>query len=140
MNGYSFSRYFIPDDGRICHEIHIELEMHSLMDMINISLGTAAVIVLLGMAVVFFVLILLMLVTKLTSRFFISREKRNTAQEKEAPPVIAADKAEPAPGSAGELKLYDTDPRDAAMIMAIVADKMGKPLNELRFKSIKEIK
>jgi hypothetical protein len=26
------------------------------------------------------------------------------------------------------------------MIMAIVADKMGKPLNELRFISIKEVK
>ena len=45
-----------------------------------------------------------------------------------------------APGSAGEVKLYDTDPRDAALIMAIVADKLGKPLNELRFKSIKEVK
>ena len=51
----------------------------------------------------------------------------------------AAD-APKAPGTAGELKLYDTDPRDAAMIMAIVANKMGKPLNELRFKSIKEVK
>ena len=46
----------------------------------------------------------------------------------------------PAPGSAGQLKLYDTPDRDAAMIMAIVANKMGKPLNELRFKSIKEVK
>ena len=45
-----------------------------------------------------------------------------------------------APGTAGELKLYDTDPRDAAMVMAIVADKLGKPLNELRFKSIREVK
>jgi hypothetical protein len=26
------------------------------------------------------------------------------------------------------------------MIMAIVADKLGKPLNELRFRSIKEVK
>jgi len=26
------------------------------------------------------------------------------------------------------------------MLMAIVADKMGKPLNELRFISIKEVK
>ena len=51
-----------------------------------------------------------------------------------------AKKAAPAPGSAGELKLYDTDPRDAALIMAIVADHLGKPLNELRFKSIKEVK
>ena len=40
----------------------------------------------------------------------------------------------------GEVKLYDVSDRDAAMIMAIVADKLGKPLNELRFKSIKEVK
>ena len=45
-----------------------------------------------------------------------------------------------APGSAGELKLHDVEPKTAAMLMAIVADKMGKPLNELRFKSIKEVK
>ena len=49
-------------------------------------------------------------------------------------------KKELAPGSAGEVKIYDTDPRDAAMIMAIVADKLQKPLNELRFVSIKEVK
>ena len=45
-----------------------------------------------------------------------------------------------APGTAGELKLHDVEPRTAAMLMAIVADKMGKPLNELRFISIKEVK
>ena len=45
-----------------------------------------------------------------------------------------------APGSAGQLKLYDTPPKTAAMLMAIVADKLGKPLNELRFISIKEVK
>ena len=44
-----------------------------------------------------------------------------------------------APGSAGEIKLYDTDLRDAAMIMAIVADELKKPINELRFISIKEV-
>ena len=32
------------------------------------------------------------------------------------------------------------DPKTAAMLMAIVADKTGKPLNELRFISIKEVK
>ena len=52
-------------------------------------------------------------------------------------PAVPAEKA---PGTAGELKLYDTDPRDAAMIMAIVADTLGKPLNELRFISIREVK
>jgi len=45
-----------------------------------------------------------------------------------------------APGSAGRLKLHDVPPKTAAMLMAIVADKMGKPLNELRFISIKEVK
>ena len=47
---------------------------------------------------------------------------------------------EPAKGTAGEIKLYDVSDKDAAMIMAIVASQMGKPLNELRFKSIKEVK
>ena len=47
---------------------------------------------------------------------------------------------EPAKGTAGEIKLYNVSDKDAAMIMAIVASQMGKPLNELRFKSIKEVK
>ncbi len=45
-----------------------------------------------------------------------------------------------APGSAGQIKLHDVPPKTAAMLMAITADKIGKPLNELRFISIKEVK
>ena len=55
-----------------------------------------------------------------------------------AEPVVEAPKPT-APGSAGDLKLYNVEPRTAAMLMAIVADKTGKPLNELRFISIKEV-
>ena len=57
-------------------------------------------------------------------------------------PVAAAPAAAPAeaPGTAGQLKTYDVPPKTCAMLMAIVADKMGKPLNELRFISIKEVK
>ena len=44
-----------------------------------------------------------------------------------------------APGAAGQLKLHNVEPKTAAMLMAIVADKLGKPLNELRFISIKEV-
>ena len=65
--------------------------------------------------------------------------KRKAAKAPAAAPAAPAAPAA-APGTAGELKLYDTDPRDAAMVMAIVADKLGKPLNELRFKSIREVK
>ena len=64
------------------------------------------------------------------------------AQTAPAPaPVLLNDENKPlAPDSAGQLKLHDVDPKTAAMLMAIVADKTGKPLNELRFISIKEIK
>ena len=44
-----------------------------------------------------------------------------------------------APGAAGEVKLNNVDPKTAAMLMAIVADKMQKPINELRFISVKEV-
>ena len=54
-------------------------------------------------------------------------------------PMPAPTAAKPAPGTAGELKLYNVEERDAAMVMAIVADKLGKPLNELRFISIREV-
>jgi len=46
----------------------------------------------------------------------------------------------PAKGSLGQLELWDTDEPTAAMVMAIVADQMKAPLNELRFKSIRKVK
>ena len=57
--------------------------------------------------------------------------------ETPAPQPVAAPTA---PGSAGGVKLHNVEPKTAAMLMAIVADKMGKPINELRFISIKEVK
>lgn len=62
----------------------------------------------------------------------------------EAAPVEDPSADEPAPqpeapGSAGRIKLHNVEPKTAAMIMAIVADKTGKPLNELRFISIREV-
>ena len=44
-----------------------------------------------------------------------------------------------APGTAGQVKLHNVEPKTAAMLMAIVADKLQKPINELRFISIKEV-
>ena len=45
-----------------------------------------------------------------------------------------------APGSAGHIKRFDVPDKEAAMIMAIVANKLDTPLNELHFVSIKEVK
>ena len=61
------------------------------------------------------------------------------AVEVEEVPAAPAPEAPKAPGSAGGVKLYNVEPKTAAMLMAIVADKMQKPLNELRFISIKEV-
>ncbi len=109
-------------------------------DLINISIPNAGIIALLGYLVVFLGLVMLMVVVMVMGRIMVARaRKAQAAAVAEAAPVEAAPVAE-APGTAGELKLYDTDPRDAAMIMAIVADTLGKPLNQLRFISIKEVK
>lgn len=107
--------------------------------MVNVSIGTAAIIVVLGMGVVFLGLILLMLVTQIVGKIMTSR----TAKSEKAPAAqmaAAPAPARPAPGSAGPVKLYDVPDRTAAMLMAIVANRTGKPLNELRFISIREIK
>lgn len=111
-----------------------------MQELVNISVGTGGVVALLGYMVVFFGLILLMLTVMIMSRIMIASEKKKKAVPVPVSAAAPVPAAPAAPGSAGELKLYDTEPRDAAMIMAIVADTLGKPLNELRFISIKEVK
>ena len=103
--------------------------------MVNVSIGTAAIIVVLGMGVVFLGLALLMWVTQLMGKIMAGRRKKAAAA-----PNVQPVSAKPAPGSAGQVKLYDVPDRTAAILMAIVANKIGKPLNELRFLSIREIK
>ena len=123
-------------------------------DLVNISMPNAAIVAVLGYAVVFFGLILLMLVVTCMGKIFIAKDKKAAEKAAAAKADVAAVpvaphtkgeivlpvQAQPAPGTAGTLKLYDVEPKTAAMIMAIVANKMGKPLNELRFISIKEVK
>ena len=100
-----------------------------------------------GLLVVFFALILLMAIIKIMTAVGDSAEKKAAlAAAAAAPDAAAAPAAEPAkaekpgPKYTRELKLWDTDPRDAAMIMAIVAETTQIPLKELQFLSIKEIK
>ena len=98
---------------------------------------------LLGICVVFFALALLICLIVIMSKLNLSDEPKKAKGAAPAAATASAGSAPAdvplAPGSAGDLKLYDTNPRDAAMIMAIVADELQKPLNELRFLSIREI-
>ena len=105
--------------------------------MVNVSIGQAGIYALLGYAVVFFGLILLMTVIMILGKSFSKKE----AVKAPAPAPVMAEPIPPktAPGAAGKLKLYNVEPKTAAMIMAIVANKLGKPINELRFISIKEV-
>ncbi len=109
----------------------------------NMGIGGSGIAAVLGYVVVFFGLVLLMCVVILLGKALAGTNKKAAAPAPAgaaAPAAPAAPTAPPAPGSAGEVKLFDVPDKEAAMIMAIVADKMGKPLNELRFKSIKEVK
>ena len=120
----------------------------------ELSVGDAAVTAVFGYAVVFFGLIILMCVLYVTGAIFKSRDakakalleaekiKEEAAQAKAAPAAAPAPAPEKklAPGSAGHIKLYNVPDKEAAMIMAIVADTLKKPINELHFISIREVK
>lgn len=108
----------------------------------SMTLGDSLLVSLLGMAIVFLVLIVLSLVIRLISAAVNSVVKQEAPAAAPAPasaPVAATANMVPAPGSMGEVKLHTVDDQTAALIMAIVADGMDVPLNQIRFLSIKEI-
>lgn len=123
----------------------------------NVPIGTAALLALIGVLIVFVVLIVLMLVIYAMGKIFEGSEKLKEKHpewnenlkkfteklefwKKKQPETQNEAADEPkANGTLGELTLINTDERDAAMIMAIVADTTNIPLNELRFKSIKRV-
>ena len=95
---------------------------------------------LVGFAIVFVVLAILILVIKI----IVGVLKKQESSVIEDAPSSALEKAKPlmgtdlAPGSTGNMRLNTVDDKTAAMVMAIVADELETPLNELRFISIKE--
>ncbi len=107
-----------------------------------LGIADASLLAVLGYGLVFAGLIALMVVVILLGKAFslASRKKKPAEEPAPAPAPVPVPAAPAAPGTAGQLKLHDVEPKTAAMLMAIVADKLGKPINELRFISIKEVK
>lgn len=101
------------------------------------TVAEIGILALLGYGIVFAGIAALAVVIVLLGKLLSPKKK---AAPVAAPVVAPAPAAPTAPGVAGTLKLHDVEPKTAAMLMAIVADKMGKPINELRFISIKEVK
>lgn len=115
----------------------------------KLNIADAAVTAVFGYAVVFAGLLILMIVLYCTGAYFKSKGAKEKAGKDAEAAALAKNSANTAPdtasaplapGSAGHVKLFDVPDKEAAMIMAIVADKMQKPLNELHFISIKEVK
>lgn len=106
----------------------------------DIGIAEAGITVLLGYAIVFAGLSLLMVVVMLFGKALSG--KKAPAPAAPAAPASAqpAPKAPQAAGTAGTILLHDVPEREAAMVMAVVAHRLGKPINQLRFKSIREVK
>ena len=85
------------------------------------------------------VLVLAVIVVIMVIRKRMSQNSQEDIVIVESVPEVVVKPVPVAPGSAGQVKLHDVPPKTAAMLMAIVANKMDKPLNELRFISIKEV-
>lgn len=77
--------------------------------MVDLNVGTAGLIALLGYAVVFVGLIALMVVVIVVGKIMVARKSKEAAPAA-APAPVAAPKpvlAAAAPGTAGEVKLFD---------------------------------
>lgn len=115
--------------------------INTLME--DISVGTAGLVALLGYARRVY------RSDRADGGHYDRRQDHGCQEDRACPPLplqqlplrAPAPKAAPAlaTGTAGECKLYNVGDREAAMLMAIVANKLGKPLNTLRFKSMKEV-
>lgn len=103
------------------------------MNYVNPTIGETLLISLVGFAVVFLVLIILMGIIWLLGKSVSSMGAKTAAF-----PAAPASAPAAAPAPAG-LMLENVSDKEAAMIMAIVADELGKDPAELNFISIKEV-
>ena len=100
----------------------------------------AGIVILVVFGVLLLMYILISISGKIIEAITKIGKKEDPAKAAPAPATAAPAVAAEASGeefSSGSLKLKGCDEKTAAMIMAIVADDTGIPLNELVFKSIK---
>lgn len=105
----------------------------TLTDALATSLiGITTVILILAI-----IAVLILLVSKVIRAIESKTAKAPTEAKTAAPVAAPAGVPMPAGMNQGQLELIDTDEKTAAVIMAIVSNKSGIPLNRLSFKSIK---
>ena len=109
-----------------------------------LTLGEGFRISVLGICVVMFELALLAVFILLMAKVFkivakSGKKKEDISEEpvKETPAGVSPGTPLPETDSAGKIDLVNVDEATAAVIMAIVSNRSGIPLNRLSFKSIK---
>lgn len=107
----------------------------------HMGFGASLLFSVIGIALVFAVLIVLSLFIRLVSAIIRAVERTPAAAPAAQPAVVSAPQPQEdlIPGSTGDILLHNVDDPTAAMVMAIVADELQVPLNELVFRSIREI-
>lgn len=102
------------------------------------SFGKAVGVALFTWAVVFAVLFIIFAIIRIFGAVVssLSKEKEQAPTANPSGAVVAPAEDPGEEFSSGSLKLKNCDEKTAAMIMAIVSDNTGIPLNELIFKSI----
>ena len=89
-----------------------------------------------GMLTVLAVLAVIALFTLLLSRIL---KDKKTAPKAPAPAPGAPSAPAPQPETPEGVTVYDVDDETAAVLMAIVSDRSGIPLERLKFKSIRPV-
>ncbi len=116
-------------------------------DKISLTMSETLLVAVAGIIVVMLELALLTVLILSISKAMRSIEGKLSKASEEAPvPALTVASAVPAapvaPVAAAPVNnpvLVDVDDRSAAVIMAIVSDQTGIPLNQLSFKSIKKV-
>ena len=113
-----------------------ELKM-PLTDALTDALATSFIGITTVICILAVIACLIILVSKVIRSIEAAAAKKKPVAE--APATVSAPAGIPMPAgmNQGELELINTDEKTAAVIMAIVSDKSGIPLNRLSFKSIK---
>ncbi len=105
---------------------------------LKMPLGEALTVSLIGIVTVMIILAviacLIILVSKCIRAIESKAQKSTKTVVPEAPVAAPVQKL-----SQGQVELIDTDEKTAAVIMAIVSEKSGIPLERLSFKYIKQI-
>lgn len=121
--------------------------MNTILLKQSISMAEALSVSVTGIVVVMIILALLAIIVVLLSKAIRMIESKSRKKSENSKPESESAKDQPSVNgkplpetqSIGSLDLYKTDEKTAAIIMAIISNESGIPLNRLQFNSIKLI-